>query len=319
MVYTVLLVGAGQLGSRYLQGMVSAEGQLQITVVDPSPSALEIAMGRWVEVGGERCDHRVRWLNRISPEHESVDLVMVVTAAKARAELIEQITSQVAVRYWVLEKVLAQSVNELEIITRATSQSQGAWVNTPRRMMVWHQALKKAFEQKGPIRASYSADLWGLACNSIHFIDLVAWWMNEKLESFDFSGLDTDWFDSKRAGYFEVTGKLVAHFSKGSSLTLESHDHAEIQPLQINLADGTSWKIDEVNGAAFSTNGDHIEGDIEFQSQLSGRLIDDILLRGQCDLPSLEESASMHAIFLKAMLKHWNLSQKRNDVCVPIT
>lgn len=67
------------------------------------------------------------------------------------------------------------------------------------------------------------------------------------------------------------------------------------------------------------TNGDHIDGRFEFQSQLSGRLVDDILLRGQCDLPSLEESAAMHAIFLQAMLKHWNLSQNRNDDCVPIT
>lgn len=319
MKYTVLLVGSGQLGSRYLQGMVSAESQLSITVVDPSSSALEKAKSRWVEAGGEHCHHQIRWANDIPSELEKIDLALVVTSAKGRAELVKRIASQMAVRYWVLEKVLAQSVEELETISRVTALSHGAWVNTPRRMMVWHQLLKKAFESKSPIKASHSADLWGLACNSIHFLDLISWWADEKLDSIDIKSLDPQWFESKRVGYFEVTGKLVAHFSKGSILTLESHDHAEIQPLQIDLADGTTWKIDEVNGVAFSTNGNHIDGRIEFQSQLSGCLVDDILLRGKCDLPSVQESAAMHAIFLKAMIKHWNLSQKRNDDCVPIT
>ena len=319
MKYNVLLVGAGQLGSRYLQGMVSAESQLSITVIDPSSSALETAKSRWIEAGGEHCHHQIRWANDIPSELEKIDLVLVVTSAKGRAELVKRIASQMSVRYWVMEKVLAQSVEELEIITRATALSHGAWVNTARRMMFWHQLLKKAFEQKGPIKASYSADLWGLACNSIHFLDLISWWVDEKLDSIDIKSLDPLWFESKRVGYFEATGELVAHFSKGSILTLESLDQAEIQPLQIDLADGTAWKIDEVNGTAFSTNGNNIDGRLEFQSQLSGRLVDDILFQGQCDLPTLKESASMHAIFLKAMLKHWNLSQKRNDICVPIT
>jgi predicted dehydrogenase len=319
MKYTVLLVGAGQLGSRYLQGMVRAESHLDIIVVDPSSVALERAKSRWIEAGGEQCRHFISWANDIPLELKKIDLALVVTSAKGRAELVKQIASKMEVRYWVLEKVLAQSVDELEIISCTADQSHGAWVNTPRRMSVWHQSLKKAFESKGPIKAEYSADLWGLGCNSIHFLDLISWWMGEKLHSIDTKSLDSHWFESQRAGYFEVTGKLVAHFTKGSTLILEARHQAEIQPLVIGLADGTNFKIDEANGAAFSTNGDHIDGHIEFQSQLSGRLVDDILLRGQCDLPSLEESAAMHATFLNAMLKHWNVSQKRNDVCVPIT
>ena len=317
--HTVLLVGAGQLGSRYLQGMVGAVSHLDITVVDLSSRALVKAKSRWIEAGGKHCHHHITWANDIPSELEEIDLVLVVTSAKGRAELVKRIASQIAVRYWVLEKVLAQSLKEIEVITRATDQAYGAWVNKPRRMMFWHQSLNKVFGSKGQTKVIHLGNLLGLACNSMHFIDLISWWTKEKLSSIDLSGLDLHWFESKRAGYFEVTGKLIAHFSKGSTLTLESCDHAAIQPLLIDLADGTTWKIDEVNGVAFSTNGDHIDGRIEFQSQLSGRLVDDILLRGQCALPSLEESASMHTVFLESMLLHWNTSQKRNDICVPIT
>jgi hypothetical protein len=317
--FKLILVGAGQLGSRYLQGIVISKSQLEITVVDASITSLEIARARWIEAGGEHSHHRISWESDIPSELKCIDLALIATTAKGRADLVNRISSQMAVRYWVLEKVLAQSVEQLDIISRATAQSHGVWVNTTRRMQVWHNSLKKALQSNGIIKASYSGGLWGLCCNSIHFIDLISWWGDEKLDSIDTSRLDRHWFESKRAGYFEVTGRLVANFSKGSILTLEAGAQAKIQPLLIDRADAPAWKIDEVNGTAVSVSGVHLDGCIEFQSQISGRLVDDLLLRGQCDLTTLDESKAMHAIFLEAMLKHWNLSHKRNDVCVPIT
>ena len=185
--------------------------------------------------------------------------------------------------------------------------------------MSWHQSLKAAFASRRPLEVSYFAGLWGLACNSIHFIDLVAWWSGEALVSVDTSGLDHHWHESKRAGYFEITGELVARFSNGTSLRLISKKDAQAQSIQVALSDGVSWEVDEPAGTARSSIGDQLDGCIEFQSQMSGRLVDNILQQGKCDLPSLDESSSMHTIFLDAMLAHWNFSQNRNDDHVPIT
>jgi len=319
MAFDVLLFGAGNLGSRYLQGIVRSSALLSLTVVDPSSSAIERARSRWLEAGGQHCNHQIRWFDSIPSERECFDLAIVATSAEGRAAHIESIASQFNVRYWVLEKVLAQSVAELELINQATSQSQVAWVNTTRRMMVWYHTLERVFVSRGPIKCVYSGGLWGLACNSIHFLDLICWWTGEKLESINTEGLDSSWFESKRAGYFEVTGKILAQYSCGSTLTLETHDTAETQPMRVDLADGTVWRVDEVNGIASNSSGEMICGCLEPQSQLSARLVDDILLRGQCDLPKLEESVAVHSVLLDAMLKHWNLSYNRNDLRVPIT
>jgi hypothetical protein len=319
MPFSVLLLGAGQLGSRYLQGIVRSKASLDITVVDPSVSSLETARSRWIEARSDRCQHEVRWLESVPSEQKCTDLALVATSAKGRAALVARIAAQIEVRYWVIEKVLAQSVEELELITRATSDSHGTWVNTPRRMMVWHQALKNAFALRVPIKSTYSGGLWGLACNSIHFLDLISWWTDEKLESINTKGLDSVWTESKRVGYSEVTGKLMAQYSRGTTLTLEARDSAETQSMKVSLADGTVWKVDEGRGIALSSGGEKIDGCLELQSQLTTRLVDDILLRGHCDLPTLEVSAAIHSVFLSAMLKHWNLSQKNNDIRVPIT
>ena len=315
----VLLVGAGQLGSRYLQGFVASKSNLEITVVDPSLKSLKTAKSRWIEAGGEKSLHQVRWLNSIPSDLQQVDVALIVTSSKGRAYLIDKIAKAIDVRYWVLEKILAQSSKELGLIQCVLADSEGAWVNTQMRTMTWHRSLKEALAVGRPLEILYSGGLWSLACNTIHYIDLVSWWSNESLVSIDTNGLDHHWYKSKRAGYYEISGELVAYFSNGTSLRLSSKDGAQAQLFEVQLSDGIIWKIDESTGTAQSSRGEQINGHFEFQSQMSGRLVDDILQRGECALPSLNESSSMHTIFLDAMLAHWNFSQNRNDQRVPIT
>ena len=317
--FNLILIGVGQLGSRYLQGFVGSKSELNITVVDPSHESLEIASARWREASGDQSSHQIRWMQSLPADLGEIDIAFVVTSSKGRADLVQNLTGQATVRYWVLEKVLTQSSSELEQIFSSVASTAGAWVNTPRRMMRWHTELKEIVAGNGPLSVAYSAGLWGLACNSIHFIDLVAWWSGEWLVSVDASGLANQWIESKRAGYFEITGELVAQFSGGTVLRLASNEGAVVQPLRVELNDSSVWEMDEPAGLATGPDGQQVKGQIEFQSQLSGRLVDDILLRGQCDLPSLEESSAMHAIFLDAMLQHWNHSHNRNDKFVPIT
>lgn len=319
MVFSVLLVGAGQLGSRYLQGFVRSKSALNITVVDPLRDALEVSRARWIEAGGDESSHQIRWVKALPAHIESIDIAFIVTSSKGRTELIERIAGRVRVHFWVLEKLLAQSSSDLERIGSAVASPAESWVNTPRRMMRWHANLKKVFSGRGPLTVTYSAGRWGLACNSIHFIDLVAWWSGESLVSVDVSGLANEWIESKRLGYFEVTGELVARFSSGTVLRLKSYGGVVAQPIRVQLADDTIWEVDEPAGIATSPGERAIYGKVEYQSQLSGRLIEDILVRGQCVLPTLEESSEMHTIFLDAVLGHWNYSQNRNDRFVPIT
>jgi predicted dehydrogenase len=318
--FKILLIGAGQLGSRYLQGLICSNSNLSITVVDQSSDSLETARSRWLEVGGDACLHQISWMQKLPSDSQEIDIALVVTSSHKRADLISTIADSFNVRFWVIEKVLAQSCSEILSIQSATRTSSGSWVNIPRRMMKWHKSLKEYFYGHAPVSFSFSGGLWGLACNSIHFIDLVAWWTGESLVSVDCKDLDHNWHESKRTGYYEVTGSLKATFSGGSLLQLTSKKGAsDKQHIRVKLNNGVIWEIDESAGIATSSEGQRIGGQLEFQSQLSGRLVDNILQDNKCDLPSLDESAQMHSVFLNAMLNHWNHSQNRDDIFLPIT
>jgi predicted dehydrogenase len=158
---------------------------------------------------------------------------------------------------------------------------------------------------------------WGLACNSIHFIDLVAWWTHAKVQSVSADGLGT-WASSKRAGFHEVFGRLLVHYSDGSFLELCCLPRAKSTVITVETPQGT-WRIEESAGLATGPSGQQLQGQLSFQSALTAPLVAQILQKSQCALPTLAESAAQHRPLLQPLLEHWNRSQNRHDLSVPIT
>ena len=146
----ILISGAGQLGSRYLQGMANCRNTLDIYVQDISEQSLQIAKQRWEQVfhtanpslhgsvTESAVQHKATFLTSLEKIPKQIDIVVVATNADVRPQVAKQIATNSEVRYWILEKILAQSVTALDEILSLTQNSAGAWTNIPRRVMVWH-------------------------------------------------------------------------------------------------------------------------------------------------------------------------------------
>ena len=313
-----LLVGAGQLGSRYLQGLVGVDRELIITVVDNSPASLDLARQRLAKVTPAK-DYEVCFSTSLDEAPKQVDLVLVAVPAHCRADLVTAITARHEVNAWILEKVLAQSSQQIGQIERTLAGHSQVWVNTPRRMMPWHQEIKAQLLASGPtaLRVRMAGGKWGLACNAIHFIDLVSWWTGDSVDAVDCRGLG-DWQPSKRSGFQEVFGSLMVNFRHGSSLELFCNQSDAAPRIEVESPEGI-WLIEESAGKAIGPSGQEIAGQLSFQSALTAPLVEQILTFGRCQLPSLADSASQHRPFLDALLQHWNHSQSRHDLAVSIT
>ena len=313
----IYLIGAGQLGSRYLQGLAGIKRHLSITVVDPSNQSLGIAKERLAEV--ESSSHSIRFLNSIADGEDPVDLCVVTTPAHCRAKVVSTISDQHEVNAWILEKVLAQSSQQVDQIERSLAGHPRVWVNTPRRLMAWHQKIKAQLLASGPVslRVRMSGGTWGLACNAIHFIDLVSWWTGATVNGVDGRALG-DWQPSKRSGFQEVFGYLMVNFCDGTSLELSCNQSDNPPQIEVETPQGI-WLIEETGGKAFGPSGQVITGQLSFQSALTAPLVEQILTFGRCELPSLADSAAQHRPFLDALLQHCNQSHSRQVLAVPIT
>jgi len=317
MQHKVLLAGSGRLGSRYLQRLATCTLPLEVFVVDPRKSSLDNAREMWETELLDFHQHNAHFCKTLVGIPDQLELCIVATTADVRLMVIEQVLAQSRVHYWVLEKVLAQSGDQIDRMTNRLFDARGAWVNVVRRSCPWHQEIYKQIPKGKPWRVEAAGGAWGLASNSIHLIDLVSWWSGESLVSIDTSGLGA-WFPSKRLGAWEVEGSIEAAFSCGSVLNLKANQTSSNLNLIFQNKFGT-WILDEPNGSFVGPSNFSLPGKFSFQSEITGLLIRDILTNGECPLADLYESAEVHKMFIEALLRHWSLTKRCVATLLPIT
>lgn len=316
---SVVIAGAGQLGSRYLQGLAGVDEPLLIHVLDVSAATLERAEARWREVAITGGTKQVAFSVTADGIPKMADVAIVATAADARPDVVGMLSRTASVRFWVLEKVLAQSQEGVSQIETFVGPSEGAWVNTPRRLMPWHQSIRDGIGSlDGPVQLTVMGGSWGLACNAVHFLDLVQWWTGEALDRIETGGLRRQWLMAKRSGYWEVMGTMVAGFAGGSMARLTVSEGDE--PVRLVVRSGNrEWTIAESEGTASCSDGQTISGQMLRQSDLTSGLVEGLLLDGRCGLPTLQNSAALHRVYLRDLLAHWNASTGVTASAVPIT
>lgn len=312
----VLIAGAGQLGSRYLQGLSKVVEPLEIHVFDLSPASLARAEQRWNEMQPPAA-HEVHYVSSLTALPETMDLAIVATTADVRTELVAAIIKESDIKHWVLEKVLTQSAFDIAELQKLLGSGKLAWVNTPMHLWPLYRKIRALYPKGTSIDACFEG-FRGLACNAIHYIDFISRWNGAALTEVNTTGLQPEWYASKRDGFFEIDGEMLVGFVDGSSLRLASDRNNLGYKVNLKIA-GDEWQVTESEGIARATDGRVIEGTIEFQSLLTAPLAQAIFAGVPCDLPTLAESAQQHTLFLNALLEHWNRHMPNKVERLPIT
>ena len=316
----IVIVGSGQLGSRHLQGLADCKIPLNISVMDNDKNMLTLAKNRWDEVTKKSNIHAVRFMSSYNDISEIFfDVAIISTTSKGRANLITELSSNLKIRYWIIEKILAQSEVELDLIFETLKSSIGTWVNTPLRMNKWYQEIIASTPNTSPIEVSISGNNWGLGTNAIHFLDLVSWFSNEEIVSIQTDELEKKWIKSKREGYWECFGTLKADFSGGSTLVMKCNPVGDFNFFTDIKSLDYSWHIKDLEGIAYRSDGFSIPGKLDLQSEITGNLVELILTTGACSLPNIKDSTVIHRKLIKALLKNWNSVMIDKKVKLPIT
>lgn len=323
--YKILLIGAGQLGSRHLQGLLNVKLPISIDVVDPNISSIEIAKKRVSEIKYDYDNVFINYFNSIDNISPNIDICIIATTANHRYEVIKKIITISKIKNLILEKILFQKQVEYELTAKLLKDNSiNCWVNCPRRMFSVYNELRQKITYNEKITLTLIGGDWGLACNSIHFIDLVCFLSDDYIFSLDTAGL-SDIFESKRVGFYEVSGTLKATFSNGSEIFLHSRRHSSANiKIQI-LSDSYFWEIDEFKGEISITdilscsNPVKSKFTIPYQSQITNLICEDILLTNECALPSYENSMLEHIQIINPLIE---FLQKKSINCengCPIT
>jgi predicted dehydrogenase len=322
----ILIVGAGNIGSRHLQSMAKSNLPFEITVLDPSDQALDLSKRRFDEVAKQGNIGKPKYCESLDQVGLDFEVGIVATNSDVRRRVIEDLLRKTNVKYLIIEKVAFQNSSDFEhVIKLLKSRNVKTWVNLPRRVVSFYKQLKGKVTPHEQMFCTVQGGEWGLACNAIHFIDLLCFLTEETDYEVSCENLDKRLNDSKRKGFVEFTGYLRCHFHNSSELNLVSLNGSSSPPLVTIMTKSALCVVEEEKGLARISReeGDWEWEEIEFkwpyQSELTHKVVEEIIATGNCGLPSIEESYLIHKPLVNSFMSHLEgITGKKYSSC-PIT
>ena len=108
----VALIGAGQLGSRHLQGLAKSSIEFSIEVVEPFQKSREVAKQRYEEIETNPKVKSIDFFESIDQLSSKIEIVIIATNADVRSKIVKELLLKKSVKNLILEKVLFQTVEE---------------------------------------------------------------------------------------------------------------------------------------------------------------------------------------------------------------
>ena len=322
----IAIIGSGELGSRHLQGILSVSKFIfEIFIIDPSKASLRTAQKRSNEL---KHNHNLNFHTTINYLPKLLDFVVVATNSKVRLSVIEQLINKLNINYLLLEKVLFPELKHYELALKLIRTKKiKCWVNHPRRMYKNYQLMKNYFRSNETFFFQLVGSAWGLGCNGLHFIDLFEFLTSSTLTTINTDFVDNKAIKSKREGYIEFTGTITGTLDNKHIFSITSTNSNELVPpsitimsekIRLFIQESVSPKVYKlIKENSFEMEQEDFN--MEYQSQLTGKLIEQLISSGTCDLPSLEHASQTHKKFIKSFLDKWNLNERTNCSKLPIT
>jgi predicted dehydrogenase len=112
--WSIAIIGAGQLGSRHLQGLTKASIPMTITVFDTSMDALRIAEQRYNEVPSNPLINNISFTTHFEEIPGHIDLAIISTSSGPRFQVTSNLLENRIVTNILFEKFLFPKLSEYD-------------------------------------------------------------------------------------------------------------------------------------------------------------------------------------------------------------
>ena len=321
----IVIVGCGQIGSRHLQGLSRLNERAVIYLVDNVAKSIEIAKERFYEVvSKDKIDQIELKVRNITEIEDDIDVAIIATSSSNRAQLTKEFVLHNKVKYIVFEKFLFQKKSDYsEIQSLLKENNINAWVNQWMSSSRPFQDMLHWFDGNLE-KVVVDGNNWGMACNSVHFVDFFDFSTNRKGVHVVDCSIDDKVVKSKRPGYYELTGKMD-FVSDNIKLNISCKKISDEVYINILIKGGTK-KIEAKLSLGVLKVSYYSESDkaasknykLPMQSELTGGLVKQIITHSSCGLPTYQQSMAHHLLLFKCFEKTFKAMPEDVAGC-PIT
>ena len=323
----IAIAGCGEIGSRHLQSLAQLEESTSILLIDPSSDAIATAKSRFEDILPNNLrgliSIRECQLEEVEPE---IDVAIISSSSGVRASLTRELLKYTRPKYIIFEKFLFTEESDYELIGSLLKEHNiKAWVNQWLSSTYAYRRMANWFTRESPISIKVSGDEWGLACNAVHFVDFFDYLNGRGTLTLNSCILDDGMLPGKRVGYFEVTGGISIWSANEAMLEMVSHRTKSNGLSSITMQNNK--KMARATSAIGKLSCDYIDGAKSFhedyivpmQSNTTGKIIQSLMLFGECELPGFDRSAYQHKLVLGCIDSHFREKCDWTSIGCPIT
>ncbi|NOE79305.1 hypothetical protein GU260_14325 [Vibrio cholerae] len=319
----IAIIGAGQLGSRHLQGLAALKQDVEIYLVDPSESSLNLSFERHRQVDSKGIQ-KVHLLKSIELLPKKLELVIIACTSDIRFEVLQTLANQCQVESIILEKVLFQDLNHYtDVFQIKNINFEKVYVNFAQRLWPFFVNLRKQLFDEKDLQIHISGSNWGLGCNSIHNVDLADFLWSRPSKTY--ATLDKEILQSKRPQFKEFSGEVVTQIEGGGVISQISYPKGDA-PFMITVSHPTLRYIWDVSNGILLSSKSETGWKFElselvppYQSNLTTSVTESILSGRDCGLPKLQDACLSHMSTLTAILISAKSGGNDFGKCCPVT
>jgi hypothetical protein len=287
-----------------LQALSLIKEGAMIYLVDNSSESIDISKERFeqVVIKEERENFKIK-VRRINEIESDIDIAIIATHSLSRAKVTKELILNNRVKYIIFEKFLFQNRKDYSEIQSLLEQNRvKSWVN---QWVSSSLAFNDMANWIGSSLKEINVDgkNWGLACNSVHFLDFldsISGRDHLEIKNID---IDKKIFASKRSGYFELSGKISIQSANGIMLNLSSKGMNSDNVIKIKMI-GENKRLEatlsqgEMNCVFYTGQAEVCikKYTIPMQSQTTASIVKNISQNGTCTLPTYEQSIKHHLV-----------------------
>jgi hypothetical protein len=164
-----------------------------------------------------------------------------------------------------------------------------------------------------------SGSRYGLVTNAIHYVDHVAHLSGCTDFSLDTRDVDATPVPSKRPGFLELNGRLVARFAEGSRCDVVCYPEGNAPVLVEIFTGARRYIVHESAGRLWAASShtqwtwEERDARIPYQSEMTTQVVENLLETGTCGLSPLADSLRLHVSLLDPLLDVLRARQPERD------
>ena len=325
MTSNILIAGSGNIGSRHLEGLTKVKIPINITIYDINKKVFRSSKKLIKNLIKEKYIKNIFFTDNIKDLGSYYDIAIIATNSKCRKKVINELYYKTNIKNIIIEKVAFQNLVDFKYILNLFKKNDSnSWVNCPRRMLFLYKNIKKKMIKQKNITIIIDGCNWGMACNAIHFIDLLSFITGKKNISINTSKLEKKIYKSKRKGFIEINGQMIIK-SEGHKLILNENLLKNKTPIITIKNKNYFYEIHENNNHYYFANKKNnwkrkkYKYRHYFQSELTNILVEQIIKNKKCDLIDFVNSSILHKKLIQSLNKFLNNVTGKKYINCPIT